>query len=140
MTRKIVTSKKVSSSGPYAHAVDAGDYFFFSGQTAYNGIAYQGEKYDLRTQTKKCFAHLAAVMAEAGVTFEDVVKVNVYLTSMSYFEEMNHVYQEVFAEPYPARTCVAVLELPLGADVEIECIAKNSTRIKLDLTATKAML
>lgn len=125
MTRKIVTGKQVTSSGPYSHAVDTGDYLFFSGQTAYNTLDYDGKKLDITTQTHKCFAHLQDVMNEAGVSLDDVVKVNVYLTGMKYFAEMNAVYEKQFTAPYPARTCVAVLELPLEADVEIECIVKK---------------
>lgn len=126
MTRKIYTGKKTTSSGPYSHAVDASDYLFFSGQTAHNATTYSGETFDITTQTKMCFDHLKDVMSEAGVTLNDVVKVNVYLTGMKYFDEMNAVYKQMFKEPYPARTCVAVLELPVGADVEIECIVKRS--------------
>lgn len=125
MTRKVYTGKKVASSGPYSHAVDSGDHIYFSGQTAYNGINYSGEKYDISTQAQMCFDYLQDVMEVAGVSLEQVVKVNVYLTSMKYFEEMNEIYKKMFAEPYPARTCVAVLELPLGADIEIECIVKK---------------
>ena len=65
-------------------------------------------------------------MEQAGVTFDDVLKVNVYLTSMKHFKAMNEVYETYFKAPYPARTCVAVLELPLEADVEIELIAKRA--------------
>lgn len=125
MIRKGYTGKEVSSSGPYSHAIDSGDFIYFSGQTAYNGIHYHGEKYDIATQAKKCFDHLKDVMDVAGVDFDQVVKVNVYLTSMQHFDEMNAIYQEIFAHPFPARTCVAVLELPLGADIEIECIVKK---------------
>lgn len=77
-------------------------------------------------QTKKSLSYLQSVMEAAGVTSDDVMKVNVYLTKMAYFGEMNEVYKEFFNEPYPARTCVAVYELPLGADVEIEVIVKKS--------------
>lgn len=125
LTRKVYTGNKVASSGPYSHAVDSGDFIYFSGQTAYNGVDYQGEKYEIKMQAIKCFEHLKDVMEEANVCLEQVVKVNVYLTSMKHFDEMNGVYQEMFAHPYPARTCVAVLELPLGADIEIECIVKK---------------
>lgn len=125
MTRKSYTGKKVSASGPYSHAIDSGDFIYFSGQTAYNGIDYQGEKYDISTQAQKCFEYLKDVMEISGVTLEQVVKVNVYLTSMKHFEAMNEVYRQQFLEPFPARTCVAVLELPLGADIEIECIVKK---------------
>lgn len=125
MTRKAYTGEIVSSSGPYSHAIDSGDMIYFSGQTAYNGVDYQGEKYDIKTQAVKCFEHLQSVMQEAGVGLDQVVKVNVYLTSMAHFDEMNAVYKQMFTEPYPARTCVAVLALPLEADIEIECIVKK---------------
>ena len=126
MKRKTYKGKRVSSSGPYSHVVDASDYLFFSGQTAYNNIHFKGKKYDIIKQTQMCFKNLKDVMEVAGVNLENVVKVNVYLTKMAYFEEMNNVYEEMFEEPYPARTCVAVYDLPLGADIEIECIVKRA--------------
>ena len=125
MTRKNYTAKNVSASGPYSHAIDSGDYIFFSGQTAMNGVDVE-EKGDITEQTKRSLAYLESVMNVADVTSDDVIKVNVYLTKMAYFDEMNKVYEDFFTSPYPARTCVAVYELPLGADVEIEIIVKNS--------------
>ena len=65
------------------------------------------------------------MLAAAGLTFDDVVKVNVYLTSMADFGEMNEVYARQLSEPYPARTTVAVAALPLGARVEIELVARR---------------
>ncbi len=124
MKRQVYTGKNVLASGPYSHAVDSGDYIFFSGQTAKNAAGKECAA-DITAQTEQCFANLASVMAEAEVTFDHVVKVNVYLTSMQHFDEMNAVYQKQFRAPYPARTCVAVLELPLGADVEIEMTVKK---------------
>ena len=125
MTRKNYTAKNVSASGPYSHAIDSGDYIFFSGQTAMNGVDVE-EKGDITEQTKRSLAYLESVMNVADVTSDDVIKVNVYLTKMAYFDEMNKVYEDFFTSPYPARTCVAVYELPLGADVEIEVIVKKS--------------
>lgn len=125
MVRKTYTGETVSSSGPYSHAVDAGDYVFFSGQTAKNAIDVPDMTGDISAQTKQCFDNLRDVMNQAQLTFDDVVKVNVYLTTMKNFEAMNDVYKTQFTEPFPARTCVAVLELPLGAEVEIELIAKK---------------
>lgn len=125
MTRKNYTAKNVSASGPYSHAIDSGDYIFFSGQTAMNGVD-EKEKGDITEQTKRSLAYLELVMNVADVTSDDVIKVNVYLTKMAYFDEMNKVYEDFFTPPYPARTCVAVYELPLGADVEIEVIVKKS--------------
>lgn len=128
MVRKNYTASNVTSSGPYSHAIDAGDYIFFSGQTAMNGIDNESKKVkgNITEQTKTTFSYLASVMEAADVTSDDVVKVNVYLTKMAYFDEMNEVYKTFFNEPYPARTCVAVNELPLGADVEIEVIVKKN--------------
>jgi 2-iminobutanoate/2-iminopropanoate deaminase len=66
------------------------------------------------------------VLAAAGLAFDDVVKVNVYLTSMDDFAAMNEVYASRFTEPYPARTTVAVAGLPLGARIEIELVARRA--------------
>ena len=125
MVRKVYEAKNVDASGPYSHAVDAGEFVYFSGQTAKNSLNSENRNGDITAQTKQCFANLFDVMEEAGVTSDDVVKVNVYLTTMKNFTAMNEEYKNHFNEPFPARTCIAVLELPLGADVEIEIIAKK---------------
>lgn len=125
MARKIFNTEKATVSGPYSHAVDAGDYIFLSGQTARNSTGKGKDAVSITEQTKECFNSLFDVLKSANLTPDDVVKVNVYLTSMKHFAEMNEVYEKQFSAPYPARTCIAVLELPLGADVEIEMIAKK---------------
>lgn len=125
MTRKAYDAKGTVASGPYSHAVDAGELVYFSGQTAMNSVSAEKMSGDITAQTKQCFINLFEVLESAGLTPDDVVKVNVYLTDMKYFSEMNEVYKTQFSEPYPARTCVAVLALPLHADVEIEMIAKR---------------
>lgn len=127
MTRKNYTADNVSASGPYSHAIDAGEFIFLSGQTAMNGIDSEAKKElgNITEQTEAAFSYLTSVMDVAGVTSDDVMKVNVYLTSMDHFDEMNEVYKSFFNTPYPARTCVAVKELPLKTDVEIEFIVKK---------------
>lgn len=125
MERKAYTGEGISSSGPYSHAVDAGNFVYFSGQTAKNSLLKEAEKGDITAQTEICFENLFNVLNEAGLTPDDVVKVNVYLTDMNNFAAMNEVYEKKFDAPYPARTAIAVLALPLGADVEIEMIAKR---------------
>lgn len=127
MTRKNYTADNVSASGPYSHAIDAGEFIFLSGQTAMNGIDSEAKKElgNITEQTETAFSYLTSVMDVAGVTSDDVMKVNVYLTSMDHFDEMNEVYKSFFNTPYPARTCVAVKELPLKTDVEIEFIVKK---------------
>ncbi|KAH8596561.1 Endoribonuclease L-PSP/chorismate mutase-like protein [Bisporella sp. PMI_857] len=75
-------------------------------------------------RTRQCFANLAAVLEAAGTSIHHCVQVKVFLTSMDDYAAMNNVYAEVFTvDPKPVRTCVAVHQLPLGTDVEIECIA-----------------
>lgn len=125
MTRKAFDAKFAEVSGPYSHAVDAGEYVYFSGQTAKNAPAGVEMTGDITAQTKQCFMNLFEVLEEASLTPDDVVKVNVYLTDMNDFTAMNEVYERQFTTPYPARTCVAVLALPLSAEVEIEMIAKR---------------
>ena len=75
--------------------------------------------------TEQCFKNLFNVLAAAGLTEENVVKVNVFLTNMGDFAAMNAVYATKFTAPYPARSTVAVAALPLGAPVEIELIARK---------------
>lgn len=125
MKRKAYTAKDVVSSGPYSHAIDAGEYIYLSGQTAKNSLTLEKKDLDIQEQTEECFKNINRVLKELELTEENVVKVNVYLTSMKHFDTMNEVYKTKFTEPYPARTCVAVLELPLGADIEIEVIVKR---------------
>lgn len=126
MTRKIYNAKTAEVSGPYSHAVDAGEYIYFSGQTAKNTPTVEDMTGDIAAQTEQCFINLYEVLQESGLTSDDVVKVNVYLTDMKHFTAMNEVYETQFNAPYPARTCVAVFGLPLGAEVEIEMIAKRN--------------
>lgn len=126
LTRKTYDAKFAEVSGPYSHAVDAGDYIYFSGQTAKNAPNAGDMTGDIAAQTKQCFDNLFEVMNETNLTTDDVVKVNVYLTDMNDFTAMNEVYEKQFTAPFPARTCVAVLGLPLGAEVEIEMVAKRN--------------
>lgn len=111
--------------GPYAHAAGGGGRLYLSGQTPIDpatGVLVEG---DVAVQTERVFANLAAVLVAAGSSFDDVVKVNVYLTDMADFAAMNEVYARAFSQPYPARTTVAVAGLPLGARVEIEAVAER---------------
>lgn len=126
MKRKAYEAQSATASGPYSHAIDGGDYIFFSGQTAKNTPTAEDMTGDIAAQTKQCFKNLFEVMEDANLTTDDILKVNVYLTNMDNFNAMNEVYKTFFNAPYPARTCIAVLALPLGAEVEIEMIAKRS--------------
>lgn len=125
MKRQAYTAKDLMSSGPYSHAIDAGEYIYVSGQTAKNSLTLEKQDLNIQEQAEECFKNINRILNELGLTEANVVKVNVYLTSMKHFDAMNEVYKTKFTEPYPARTCVAVLELPLKADIEIEVVAKR---------------
>lgn len=112
--------------GPYSvGALDAtSGLLFLSGQTPIDPATGALVAGDVGAQTRRVFANLERVLDAAGASLADVIKVNVYLTSMADFPALNEVYARVFEAPYPARTTVAVAELPLGAQVEIELVAR----------------
>lgn len=126
MTRQTIHAPAAPAAvGPYSHAVRDGDLLFLSGQAPFHpetGAVVEG---GIQAQARQVFANLEAVLTAAGCSFEDVLKVNVYLTDLADFQAVNTVYAEVFTAPYPARTTVAVAGLPLGAAVEIELIARS---------------
>jgi 2-iminobutanoate/2-iminopropanoate deaminase len=126
MTRSTVHAASAPRAvGPYSHAAhgDGRELLYLSGQTPIDPATGALVDGDVTMQTERVFANLAIVLDAASRSFADVVKVNVYLTSMDDFAEMNAAYERVFEPPYPARTTVAVAGLPLGARVEIEVVA-----------------
>lgn len=125
MTRVAYASPGAVSVGPYSHAVDSGELVFFSGQTPIDKMTGKLKEGGIQEQTRQCFLNLFSVLEAAGLTPDEVVKVNVFLTDMNNFKDMNEVYEKQFEAPYPARTTIGVASLPLGADIEIEMIAKK---------------
>ena len=124
MPLSAITSDRLAKPiGPFSPAVRDGDRVYTSGQVAQDPATGKLIAGDIAAQTEQIFHNLAAIMGAAGKSLADVVKVNVYLTDMKQFAEMNAVYAKHFVAPYPARTTVAVLALPLGAAIEIEMIA-----------------
>jgi 2-iminobutanoate/2-iminopropanoate deaminase len=127
MTKKIIqTDLAPAPVGPYNQAIVAtGRMLFVSGQVAIdpatNQLVYDG---DVAKQTEQVMANLAAILQEAGATFDDVVKTGVFLKDMNDFATMNGVYSRYFDEATaPARACVEVARLPKDVLVEIDCIA-----------------
>lgn len=123
--RTPVTSPTASAVGPYSHGIDASGFVFCSGQTPIDPSTGALAEGGVEARTSQCFDNLFAVLAEAGLGPEDVVKVNVYLTDMDDFAYMNAAYASRFAEPFPARTTIGVASLPLGSNIEIELIAQR---------------
>lgn len=124
MPVKPITSDRLAKPvGPFSPAVRDGDRVYTSGQVAQDPATGKLIAGGVAAQTEQIFRNLAVILSAANKSLGDVVKVNVYLTDMRDFAEMNDVYARHFAPPYPARTTVAVAALPLGAQVEIETIA-----------------
>ncbi|KAL2128938.1 hypothetical protein VTI74DRAFT_8462 [Chaetomium olivicolor] len=117
----VFTTKAAPVAGPYSQAIKTPNAIYCSGQipcTA-EGNLVEGT---IQEKTAACIGNLKAVLEEAGSSIEKVVKVNVFLTDMDNFASMNEEYAKWFVHK-PARSCVAVKQLPKGVDVEIECIA-----------------
>ena len=126
MTRKHVESARGPAAlGPYSAAVWAGDLLYLSGQTPVDPASGDLIKGDVGAQTKRAIDNLEAVLLDAGLTLDHVIKCNVYLADMADFAAMNAVYGKRFTKPYPARTTIAVRALPRDAQVEIELVAKR---------------
>lgn len=124
MPLKAITSDRLAKPvGPFSPAVRDGDRVYTSGQVAQDPATGKLIEGGVAAQTERIFQNLAVLLRTADKSLGDVVKVNVYLTDMRGFSEMNEVYARHFTAPYPARTTVAVAALPLGAAVEIETIA-----------------
>lgn len=125
MSRKAFSAAGAAAVGPYSHAIESGDLIFLSGQTPIDSQTGKLAEGGIAEQTKQCFKNLFNVLTAAGLTTDNVEKVNVFLTDMNNFAAMNEVYAKQFSKPYPARTTIGVASLPLGAQIEIEMIARR---------------
>jgi 2-iminobutanoate/2-iminopropanoate deaminase len=121
-----VTDKAPKPIGPYSQAITEGDFIFASGQGCTNPQTGQLERGDARSETKRTFENLRAILQAAGSSLDDVVKCNVYLRNIDDFAAMNEVYATYFSPPFPARTTIQAGALPGGIAVEIECIARKT--------------
>jgi 2-iminobutanoate/2-iminopropanoate deaminase len=125
MTRDAITTPKAPAIGPYSVGVRANGFVYLAGQTPVDPATGKLADGGLEGQTLQCFANLRAVLEAAGLTLDDVVKVNVYLVDMGEFAAMNAVYERQFSRPFPARTTIGVAALPFGSRVEIEMVARE---------------
>lgn len=123
MSRQIIsTAAAPAAIGTYSQAVRVGNTIWVSGQVPLDPATKELVSGDIEVQTRRVFDNLKAIVEAAGATFDDVVKVNVYLVDLSHFAVVNKVMAGYFNEPYPARAAVGVAALPRGAQVEAECI------------------
>jgi 2-iminobutanoate/2-iminopropanoate deaminase len=119
----IVAPHAPAAIGPYSHAIRVGDLLFCSGQTPLDPEAMALVEGSIGQQTEQALANVSAVLEAARLSLSQVVKTTVFLTDMADFQAMNEVYGRAFGDHRPARSTVAVRQLPMDARVEIECIA-----------------
>lgn len=122
MKKVIATSAAPGAIGPYSQAIDTGTFVYASGQIPINPVTGEIPE-GIVAQTKQALANVCAILKEAGLTVDNVVKTTVFLADMGDFAAMNEVYASVFTAPYPARSAVAVKTLPKNVLVEVEVIA-----------------
>lgn len=124
MKVKIESGNAPKAIGPYSQAVLVDDTLYVSGNIPVNPAT--GDVADgIVNQSKQVFENMKAVLNEAGMGFENVVKTTAFLTDLSNFAMFNEIYASYFVAPYPARSCVEVSKLPKNVLVEVECIAKK---------------
>ena len=119
----IKPAKAAPAVGPYNHAVRVGDLLFCSGQIPLDPTSGTLVSGDIKVQSERVLENIKLILADQNLTFANVVKSTVFLTSMADFAGMNEVYAEHFTADYPARSTVQVAGLPKGANVEIEVVA-----------------
>lgn len=122
MKKVIATSAAPGAIGPYSQAIDTGTFVYASGQIPINPATGEIPE-GIEAQTKQSLANVCAILKEAGLTVDNVVKTTVFLADMGDFVAMNEAYASVFTAPYPARSAVAVKTLPKNVLVEVEVIA-----------------
>ena len=123
MLEKVYTSNAPEAIGPYSQAIKCGNMLFTSGQIPINPATGNVEAEGITDQATQVMKNLAAVLAEAGTSFNKVIKTTCFLSDMADFVAFNAVYAEYFTSK-PARSCVAVKTLPKNVLVEVEVIAE----------------
>ena len=125
MSKTIVeTDQAPAAVGPYSQGVITDGWIWTAGQVALDPATGELVGTDAATQADRALRNLAAILEAAGSGLDRVVRTTVYLQSMDDFAAVNEVYAGYFATPFPARACVEVARLPLGALVEIDAIAR----------------
>jgi len=119
----ISTQNAPAAIGPYSQAIEANGMVFISGQLPIDPLTGELVTGGVKEQATQCFRNIRAILEEAGLTTENIVKTTVFLGDMSHFSEMNEVYAQQFDGAFPARSAIAAKGLPKNCMVEIEAIA-----------------
>lgn len=123
MKKIIETNNAPAPIGPYSQAVQAGNFLFVSGQVAINPKNGELNLVNIEEETHQVMRNLKAVLLEAGLTFDNVVKSTIFLSNMGTFAQVNEIYGQYFTSAFPARETVQVSVLPKNVNVEISVIA-----------------
>ena len=121
--KAISTTNAPAAIGPYSQAIEACGTVYVSGQLPIDPATGEFAQGGIQAEARQSLTNIKNILAEAGLTMQNVVKVTVLLADISNFAAVNEVYSEFFQAPYPARSAFAVAALPKGANVEIEAIA-----------------
>lgn len=121
--KQIHSEQAPAAIGPYSQAIEVNGFVFASGQIPVDPATGNFVEGGVKEQTRQCLTNAKHVLEAASTDLSHVVKTTVYLDSMDDFAAMNEVYAEFFAQPYPARSAVAIDRLPKGALVEVEVLA-----------------
>ncbi len=121
--KELSTKNAPAAIGPYSQGIEANGFVYVSGQLPINPATGEFAEGGIKAEARQSLTNIKNILAEAGLTMGNVVKVTVLMTDIKDFAAVNEVYAEFFEAPYPARSAFAVVALPKGADIEIEAIA-----------------
>jgi|TARA_B110000263_G_scaffold175226_1_gene153105 2-iminobutanoate/2-iminopropanoate deaminase len=126
--RELIQTKNAPGAvGTYSQAVSAGGFLYTSGQIGINPVSGKIEASDTKSQSLQVLHNIAAILRAKNLSLVNIVKLTVYLKDLNDFSDLNEAFKEFFGDTnFPARSTVEVAGLPLGARVEIDCIAKES--------------
>ncbi|MCH7886814.1 MAG: RidA family protein [Candidatus Marinimicrobia bacterium] len=126
MTKEVITTSGAPKPvGAYSQAVKSGNFLFVSGQIPLDPETGEIISGDFREQTRRVLNNIMAILDASGMSAENVIKTNVYMTDLTNFPIVNEVYAEFFKSDPPSRAAVEVSKLPLNVEIEIECIAET---------------
>jgi len=127
MMKKVInTNNAPAPIGPYSQAISAGNFVFVSGQIPLDPSTGEIVSENIKAETKQVMENIRAVLLEAGLNFNNIVKTSIFLTDMQTFAQVNEIYGTYFTDQFPARETVQVAALPKNVNVEISVIAIKS--------------
>lgn len=121
--KELSTKNAPAAIGPYSQGIESNGFVYVSGQLPIDPATGQFAEGGIQAEARQSLTNIKNILAEAGLTMRDVVKVTVLLSDINDFAAVNEIYAEFFEDPYPARSAFAVAALPKGANIEIEAVA-----------------